>query len=166
MIRIPERLVTSILMDLARPHPIAHERVGFLFGGIGTTAEGQRLFLAKRYHPVADDHYLPTKDPRVGAAIGERAIRGAREESMSTGDGIMHVHQHLWCGDPGVSKVDREGYEAMIPSFVPMAPRAAHGALIFSIDNATALVRWPGSKAMVQSNVTVIGFPMRFWGNA
>ena len=165
MIRIPEALVSEILQDLQRPHPFAHERIGFLFAGIGTTSEGGALALAKRYRPVMDEHYLHSDDPRVGAAINESAIRAARQEGLTTGDGIFHVHLHSWSGDPGFSHVDLEGYEKLIPSFVPMAPRSAHGAIVFSLNDAAALVRWPGRKDTIRSAVTVVGFPLRFWGN-
>ena len=164
MIRIPEALVTEILLDLQRPHPFAHERVGFAFGGSGTTADGSRLVLIKRYLPVTDDNYLNIDGPPVGAAINETAIRTARQEALTSGDGIFHIHQHAWLGDPGFSSVDLEGYRKMIPSFVPMAPRSPHGAIIFSLDDAGALVRWPGCASATRTPVTVVGFPMRFWG--
>lgn len=160
MIRITENLVLEIIHDLQRPHSFASERVGFIFTRLGTGL--QPMALAKRYRPVADDHYI--NDPSVGAAINEHAIRSARQESFSSGDGIFHVHLHPWNGDPGISQIDLDGYRAMVPSFVPMAPSTAHGAIIFSFDNAIGLVRWPNSQNIQRSPICVVGFPMKFFG--
>jgi hypothetical protein len=54
--KITRDMLEQIKTDLARPHPFAFERVGFIYVRRGTLAEGQ-LLLAASYHPVRDEHY-------------------------------------------------------------------------------------------------------------
>jgi hypothetical protein len=44
-IKMTGRLYDEIRRDLYRPHPFAHERVGFVFGRIGTRDDGGKLVL-------------------------------------------------------------------------------------------------------------------------
>ena len=161
MIRLTHALHQQMMVDLQRPHPFALERVGFLFGALGTGESGQ-FVLAKRYSPVADEHYVDAPD--VGAMINDQAIRAAREQSLCSGDGVFHVHLHHSRGVPRFSRIDLDGYRVMVPAFRPMAAKAPHGALLLSLDNATGLVIWPSEEAMRPSPVRLVGFPMGVWG--
>ena len=74
-IKLTGALHAEIIRDLARPHPFAAERVGFVSGRMGTLADNGRLVLLTRYHSIPDDQYLD--DPSVGARIGSEAITWA-----------------------------------------------------------------------------------------
>jgi hypothetical protein len=73
--RIERKLLDRVRADLRRPHPFAHERVGFISAKVGALPADGLTIIAVDYHPVDDDHYL--KDPRVGAMMGSAAISNA-----------------------------------------------------------------------------------------
>lgn len=60
--KITSALLATVRIDLRRPHPFAHERVGFLAAGLAA-AHDELLILARDYRPVRDDEYL--RDPSV-----------------------------------------------------------------------------------------------------
>ena len=76
-IKMTGELHASILQDLKRRHPFAAERVGFVFGRLGSLADGGRMVLLTRYHSIADDQYV--EDNTVGARIGSDALTWAMQ---------------------------------------------------------------------------------------
>jgi hypothetical protein len=57
-IKLTGRLYGEIRRDLERPHAFAHERVGFVFGRVGTGDAGGKLVLLTRYHAIPDKQYI------------------------------------------------------------------------------------------------------------
>jgi hypothetical protein len=159
--KITTALLTTIRIDLQRPHPFAHERVGFISAGLAG-AHDNLLILAREYRPVRDEEYL--RDPRVGAMISDQAIRRARQWAMDERVAIFHVHTHGGRGVPGFSGVDKSENAKFIPNFVSVAPQCVHGAIVLSDDAGFGQV-WFGRKSP-QAFITAfsqIGMPIRSW---
>jgi hypothetical protein len=127
--KITGALLASIRIDLRRPHPFAHERVGFVSAGLSAAGEDV-LVLARGYRPVDDDDYLP--DRSVGAMMGPEAIRKALQWAMQTGAALFHVHTHGGRGLPGFSDVDLRENAKFVPDFCKVAPQSVHGAIVLS----------------------------------
>lgn len=132
IIKIPRQLLGAMREDLARPHPHAFERVGFVSAGF-TFSNGTLWVLARGYRPVADEDYL--RDRTVGAMMGPEAIRKALQWAMRDRVGTFHVHGHHGCGIPGFSHVDLREQGRYVPNFFQVAPQNAHGALVLSDDS-------------------------------
>src|SRR4051794_18546912 len=79
-LRLPELLIRHMRTDLARPHPFAAERVGFVSCRVADLAGGVVL-LGHGYHPVEDDDYVD--HPRFPAMMGSGAIRKALQLSYN-----------------------------------------------------------------------------------
>ncbi|MGJ0620448.1 MAG: hypothetical protein ACR65Z_07005 [Methylocystis sp.] len=159
--KITRSLVTDIRADLRRPHPFAHERVGFIAAGL-TAAHDDLLILAREYEPVLDEEYL--HNPNVGAVISAEAIRRARQWAMDERAAIFHVHTHGGRGIPGFSGIDMRENAKFIPNFISVAPHAVHGAIVLSDTAAFAQV-WHGSAARQPfvARFTEVGMPLHTW---
>ncbi|ATQ68966.1 MULTISPECIES: hypothetical protein [Methylosinus] len=159
--KITRALLATIRIDLQRPHPFAHERVGFIAAGMAA-AHDELLILARAYQPVRDDEYL--RDSSVGAMMSAEAIRRARQWAMNDRAAIFHVHTHGGLGVPGFSGTDIRENAKFIPNFVSVAPHSAHGAIVLS-DTAAFGQVWLDRKSP-QPFITVfseVGTPIRTW---
>ena len=159
--KITSALLTAIRIDLRRPHPFAHERVGFIAAGLAA-AHDELLILAREYRPVRDDEYL--RDPSVGAMMGDQAIRRARQWAMDGRAAIFHVHTHGGRGVPGFSGVDIRENAKFVPNFVSVAPQYAHGAIVLS-DTAAFGQVWLGRAGPHPfiARFSEVGMPIRNW---
>jgi hypothetical protein len=159
--RITNALLTAIRADLRRPHPHAHERVGFIAAGLAA-AHDELIILAREYRPVRDDEYLP--DPRVGAMMSAEAIRRARQWAMDDRAAIFHVHTHGGHGIPGFSGVDIRENAKFVPNFVSVAPHCVHGAIVLS-DTAAFGQVWLDRTAPQPfvNGFSEVGMPLRSW---
>jgi proteasome lid subunit RPN8/RPN11 len=159
--KIRSALLATIRIDLRRPHPFAHERVGFIAAGLAA-AHDELLILAREYRPVRDDEYI--NDPRVGAMMSAEAIRRARQWAMDERVAIFHVHTHGGAGIPGFSGVDIRENAKFVPNFVSVAPHAVHGAIVLSGTAAFGQV-WLDRKSPQPFITTFseIGTPIRSW---
>lgn len=143
-LKINGALLDRVRADLARPHPHAYERVGFLTAGACTAAEGNLLVLTNGYVSVDDEDY--EINPRVGAAIGRTAFRKALEVAHRTRSSLLHVHSHGRRGLPGFSKIDLVSGVQFVPSFFSVIPAMPHGMVVLSDTHATGLV-WSNAAA-------------------
>lgn len=91
-IRIPQDLLQEMQQDLARPHPHAAERVGYMSVGWSRGEDGEWILIGAEYLPLSDERYIP--DPSVGARIDGVAIREGMQYVHDTGRGLFHVHTH------------------------------------------------------------------------
>lgn len=132
-VKISTDLLRQVRTDLRRRHAFAAERVGFLFAGVAPSESGLVL-LCREYMPVADQDYVD--DPRVGAMMGEAAIRKALQHAMQARSATLHVHEHGHRGRPGFSGIDILENAKFVPDFFKVAPFAPHGALVLSHDSA------------------------------
>lgn len=154
-------LLTTIRLDLGRPHPFAHERVGFIAAGLAASGHDV-IAIARSYRAVADGDYLP--DPTVGAMMGPDAVRAAMQWAMDGAGALFHVHTHGGRGIPEFSGVDVRENAKFVPDFFKVAPRCAHGALVLSGNAARGAV-WlerKGSSRLIDAFVE-IGMPLRKW---
>lgn len=159
-IRMPTELIATLKADLARPHPFATERIGFLEAALGNRGEPEELILAARYLTVPDDGYID--DPRVGARIGADTIRRIVERALSWQFGIFHVHMHDHDGCPRLSATDHREIPPIVRSLRVVAPDRAHGVLLFSRNACTALVWLPGAdQPEPNGRITYVGRPLR-----
>lgn len=163
-LRLPRALFAQITADLARPHPFALERVGFVYTRHGTGVAGAPLVLGFDYAPVADDQYEAADELEVGAQIGVTAIRAVMQRLYSSGCGVWHVHHHDHRGRPCLSPVDRRSLPPLVRAFAGAAPRQVHGALLLSRDYATATT-WSAdtAKEIALASVTVVGYPLTIY---
>jgi hypothetical protein len=159
LVRLRCDLVEQVRADLARPHPFAFERVGFLYGRTETLDRTGVVVLVREFESVPDSDYLP--DRGHGATIGTAAIRRALAHALETGDSILHVHEHL--GPAGPSSTDRRMYRELTPTYVAAAPAAAHGGLILGSESAYCVLWPPGGRTFVSASARVVGFPLAFW---
>ena len=156
-IRIPGTLYSAALADLERPHPFAAERIGFFSANFGA----QAIVCLTAYHAIADDDYID--DPRAGARINSRAIRGAMQRVLDEQSGQIHVHLHHHCGHPRPSPMDSRELPPLIRSFAATGPDQVHGGLILSLDSAWANLWLPGqTEPTTAERITSVGFPLRF----
>ena len=162
--KITSALLKTIRDDLNRPHPYAHERVGFISAGLAA-AHDELLILARSYEPLRDDEYL--RDTRVGAMMGEQAIRRARQAAMDNRTAVFHVHTHGGSGIPGFSGVDDRENARFVPNFVSVAPQSVHGAIVLSNTAAFGQV-WVGrgGPRPFVDRFSEIGMPIKNWSAA
>jgi len=158
-IRLPRSLYDAMQADLRRPHPFAHERVGFLYGRLANAGTARPLILMTGYAPLDDDRYL--NDPRVGARIDSAAIRSAMQGVIDRGEGVFHAHLHAWPGSPAFSLTDRAELPRLVSSFQTVGRVHANGLFLLSDDEAYAEVWLPEQKApLPASRINIVGFPM------
>ena len=130
-------LLWTVRQDLRRPHSFAPERVGFITVK-AAQARDHLVLLAHGYHSVADDDYVD--DPRVGAMMGQEAIRKGLDLALLEKVGIFHVHEHGHKGRPRFSRVDLTEQANFVPDFFKVRPEMPHGAIVLSHDRATGRV--------------------------
>jgi len=164
-LRIPRSLFQEMIDDLERTHPFAMERVGFVYGKMGSIGSDATLALLCRYHHIPDDQYL--EDDTVGARIGEAAMSQAMRDLY---DGhshrlcIFHVHIHGNHGEPRMSRTDSRELPPMMPGFQSTSRNGAHGILILSADHAAAWVWLPKEKESRRATrIVVVGAPMEIF---
>jgi hypothetical protein len=141
--RVESKLLDRIRADLRRPHPFAHERVGFISAKAGALPADGVTILAVDYHPVADDHYL--NDPRVGAMMGSAAISKALEIAYGAKASMFHVHLHEHTGTPRFSSTDTresdprffQGRAKDAARCPRLEPRSRHWSLLAAGDPTT-----------------------------
>ena len=154
-------LLEQIKGDLHRPHPFAHERVGFISEGLSWTGS-DLMALARGYRPVSDCDYL--NDPSVGAMMGPAAIRKALEWAMQNGHALFHVHSHGGRGVPGFSSVDLRENKKFVPGFFKVTPACAHGALVLSDNRACGQIWVDLNKAPIPvTDFAVVGATVLKW---
>lgn len=160
-IKLTGALHADILRDLKRPHPFAAERVGFVFGRVGSLMDG-RLVLLSRYHPIPDDQYV--EDHTVGVRIGTEALTWAMQavyHGRPAREGIFHIHLHGHRGETGMSETDQREIPRLIPGFQSVGRNTAHGIIILSLDHGSGWVWMPGViEPADASRVSVIGAPI------
>jgi hypothetical protein len=139
-LRLCSSVIEAVRADLARAHPHAWERVGFLSAG-ASAAPGELLLTVRGYLPVADEDYALA--PGVGAEIGSEAFRKALQWAYRPRSALIHIHTHHGFGRPGFSGVDLRSGGQFVPSFFATTPRMPHGMIVLSDDDATGLV-WLG----------------------
>ncbi len=145
-LKIDGRLLDDARKDLHRPHPFAHERVGFFTAGAADL--GDRLLLTIRgYTPVADEDY--EIDRKVGAKIGSAAMRKAVQSAYRPAAALLHVHTHGGGGKPGFSRVDLDSADDFVPGFFETTPRMPHGLLVLSNDAGHGLLWLANDRAPV-----------------
>lgn len=137
VLKINGPLLDLVRLDLARPHPFAHERVGFLTAG-AAAAPGGLMLLVRAYMPVADEDYEAA--PGVGARIGSDAMRKASQAAYRPVSSLLHVHTHGGRDLPGFSGVDLESGNKFVPGFFQSCPKMPHGLLVLSDNGATGLL--------------------------
>jgi hypothetical protein len=161
-IKLTGTLHDAILRDLTRPHPFAAERVGFVFGRLGSLAEGGRLILLTRYHAIPDEQYI--EDHAVGARIGSDALTWAMQavyHGRPACEGIFHIHLHWHHGETGMSATDMREIPKLIPGFQSVGRDAAHGIIILSVDHGSGWVWTRGNEEPAHADcISVIGSPI------
>lgn len=155
--RIPRQVYQTMMADLARPHEFAFERVGFCRVKLGSRGQDTQYVMISGYWPVPDEHYIP--DDYAGARINRQAIRNALQTSLSTGDGIFHVHMHDHAGEPGFSWMDRQEITRIVESLSCANAAMPHGMLLLSHDMASADTIMPNSEMQTVDRITVVGQP-------
>jgi hypothetical protein len=160
-LRMTHSMFGKMIADLRRPHGFAYERVGFLFCKQSSTSSGA-LLLAFKYVPIRDEQYI--RDESVGARFDSSSIREAMQVALSEGVGAFHVHLHDHAGTPRLSGVDVREMQALIPCFVNVCPDRVHGALVLSLDSATANGWSSGESQGEKVRVSVVGSTLRIFG--
>jgi len=157
--KIMSVLVEHVRADLARPHPVAAERVGFFSCKVARLADGGLLVLVQGYHPVDDADYLD--DPRVGAMINSDAIRKALQYAYSHSVAMFHIHAHEHRGRPWFSNTDLAESAAFVPDFWNVQPQFPHGAVLLSRDSMAGLCWAPESRKPIRiGDFVSVGAPM------
>ena len=159
--KVTNTLLASVRHDLARPHPFARERVGFISAGLAATGD-TLLILAREYRPLLDDDYLP--DSTVGAMMGADPIQRALQWAMESGGAMFHVHAHAGTGLPSFSETDLRESAKFVPDYFKVAPQSVHGAIVLSDDAAKGQIWFNqnGSHGFIQ-NFSEVGLPIKKW---
>lgn len=158
-IKIEGALLGAMRDDLGRRHAFAHERVGFLTGGVASMPDGL-MILCRDYRPVDDEDY--EHDLYVGASIGSDAMRKALRSVYRPPMALMHVHTHGGYGRPCFSGVDLSSARQFMPGFARSVPRMPHGLLVLSNDSAAGLI-WhrPDAEPLQVTDFVRVGAPLR-----
>lgn len=161
--KIPRAQLAMIRNDLSRPHPFAHERIGFLSAGVTRLRNGSLLLLARDYQPVADEDYV--RNPRVGAEIGPDAMRKGLQMAYKGKGALIHLHTHGGRGRPEFSGVDLNDGRKFVPSFFNVVPSMPHALLVLSDDSARGLL-WTSQDQPPTyiAGFTEVGSPFRKFG--
>jgi hypothetical protein len=164
-VRFTRKLFEEVRADLSRPHPLAAERVGFLYGRLASAGAASFLVLMTGYEPVADDRYI--NDPSSGARIDNHAIRGAMQGVLDRDQGGFHVHMHHWAGRPMLSRMDAREIPPVVAGLRRVGLAHAHGIVLLHELECAAWVWLPGSDNEIEAeSVSVVGFPLLlFWRN-
>jgi hypothetical protein len=164
-IKMTGALYAEMLGDLARPHPFAGERVGFVLGRYGSLGNSSFLVLLHRYYSIPNHQYIA--DHAVGARIGKEAITWGMQAAYRgrpMREGVFHVHLHAHKGKTDMSGVDRRETPEVVRGFRTVGADAIHGILILSLDHAAGWVWLPGSNELaVAASVCVIGHPIQIF---
>jgi hypothetical protein len=161
-VRLLKALLDQMRSDLARPHPFAFERVGFVRARLGNRDGDPLLVLLTEYVPVPDADYIP--DKTCGARINGVAIRRAMQQVLTDGQGTFHVHMHHRPGKPALSRTDVADLPRIVSSFHAVGAQAAHGILLLSPDQCRAWVQVPNQNALTEAaRISIIGFPLEFF---
>jgi len=144
MFRATTEFMGRVQADLARPHPFAAERVGFI-SVRAAKGKDRLILLAENYHPIADHDYIP--DLTVGAMMSQEAIRKALELALLQSVGVFHVHVHEHRGLPRFSRTDLREQVKFVPDFFKVRPQMPHGAIVLSYDRAIGRV-WTAPEAV------------------
>ena len=159
--KITRHLLETIRRDLARPHPFAYERVGFISAGLSSAVD-DLFVLARSYRTVEDNEYL--RDYSVGAMMGPEAIRKALQWAMSERVAIFHVHTHGGRGQPGFSGIDLREQAKFVPNFFQIAPQCPHGALVLSNTSVYGHIWLASDKPYeVITRFVEVGAPLNTW---
>jgi hypothetical protein len=153
----------GVHVDLARAHPFASERVGFVIARCARLADDGLILMADEYLPVADDDYLDR--PGFGALMGPGAIRKALQHTYNHPVSMIHVHAHPGCGVPGFGRTDQREMRKFIPDFFNARATVPHGALVLNQDSAWGclwLSRVDGPYPI--SKITIVGRPTQIIG--
>jgi len=156
-LKIPRQIYQRIMADIASPHPFAYERIGFCRVRIGDRGASTQFIFVTDYWPVPDDQYIP--DDFAGARINNQAIRSALQASLSSGDGIFHVHMHDHSGVPDFGSMDLEEIPRIVESLTFANADVPHGMLVLSHDMATAHAVMPGGELQIVDRISVVGQP-------
>lgn len=160
--KIEKGLWEEILTHLSQSNPVAYEQVGFLSCGAVLSKDNTLVILARRYHPVSNNHYLA--DSTVGACINTDAIITALQVSLSGKCSMFHVHLHPHKGQPEFSKVDYDSNHKLIPDFFSVTSHMPHGAVVLSFNRGKGMVWLSKYDAPVSINeFMVVGAPMKTW---
>lgn len=161
LFRIEQGLLKQIHGDLSRPHPFAHERVGFIACRVGSIAGGFSI-LAERYIPVDNDDYEDGHG--VGAMMGSAAIRKALQVAYNDRVSMIHVHRHEHRGVPRFSPIDLAESDKFVPDFWKVRPELPHGMVVLSRDAMAGMAWNPASKMrMPMHELTAVGRPTEIW---
>ena len=163
--KITTALLTAIRSDLRRPHPFAHERVGFISAGLSASGD-DLLVLAHAYRPRGRRR-VPAR-PNSGRNDGSRRpFATLCSVALQGGVAMFHVHTHGGNGIPGFSGIDLRENAKFVPDFFKVAPQCAHGAIVLSDTAAHGLI-WFG-RAQPNEFITSfveVGVPLCKWSTA
>lgn len=161
-LKITRDLLDRVRSDLARPHPFASERVGFITVRAGTL-KGGRILFAGDYLPVDDEDYLD--EPGYGALMGSAAIRKALQHTYNEPVGMFHVHSHGGHGRTQFSHTDEMEMRNFVPDFFNARANLPHGALVLSCDSLHGYLWLSRANGPLPiTRFTVVGQPMALIG--
>ncbi len=161
ILKITDGLLHQIRTDLARSHPHAAERVGFL-SARPVNFPTSTLLLSVAYHPIPDQRYID--DPYSGARINSQAIREAMQLALDTREGLFHIHSHYGRSIPSFSPMDREETPPIIKSLQAVCPDAPHGMIVINRESLFGLVQMPDEDTLRPvEKIVVVGFPTKLF---
>jgi hypothetical protein len=161
--RASSTFMGNVRSDLARRHPFAAERVGYIGCRLGTLEAGVVL-LALDYLSLDDDDY--EDDPSAGATVGSNAIRKAITKSYRDRLAMFHVHEHPHSGLPWFSRTDIRENQKMVPDFFKVQPHLPHGAIVLSASSASAMCWLPQTRKPERVNdIVFVGSSMQIIRN-
>ena len=162
IVRMTRGFFSRVRDDLERPHAVAAERIGFVFGRWALAREHVILYPTE-YLAVRDDDYIDA--PFVGAKINSAAIRAALQGTLDRKASCLHVHLHS-PHIPCFSGLDRREQDRLIPSFRAVNRDAPHGAMVLWGEGGGVARIWaPGAAGPGEaSRVSVVGYPMTLSG--
>lgn len=153
-LKITNKFLKEIRLNLYRPHPFAYERVGFVYC---KPAKKKGSLIASTYEAISDQLYI--EDKMVGAKFSGDAIFAAMKRSLKTKEGVFHIHIHEHRGEPHLSNVDIRSVLEISNSLSDVNPNIKHGCILLSEDCCKTYVLSDDKKSLQLIKTYVVKFP-------
>jgi len=132
-IKLTGTLYNGIMRDLARPHPFAAERAGFVCCRMGSLC-GSKDLLSSSADIIQFRTVNMWKIPQSARGSTATLLLGQCKLFIRVGQNVkafftFHVHGHR--GEPGMSFVDSRDLPKLISGFQSVGHEAVHGIIIF-----------------------------------
>jgi molybdopterin-synthase adenylyltransferase len=125
-VRFPARIGRELTIDLSRPPSVGYERAALGRISWTTGAEYDTILLAG-IRSIPDSEYRVTAE---GTAWSGKFAAEVISECSRSGMGLALIHEHSISTHPGLSPVDVESFERLLPRLRLLLPNRPHASIV------------------------------------